>query len=90
MSLYTRLISLATNLEAVQNFRKFSLLLLVNATMNILLLISTISYHIYSVSAESCQSNKLSEFLAMKDGCTEIYGYLEISDISTKNVSEEV
>ena len=58
--------------------------------MNILLLISTISYHIYTVSTESCQLITLDEFLAMKDGCTEIFGTLEISNISTKNVSEEV
>ena len=74
----------------VQNFRKFSLLLLVNAAMNILLLISTISYHIYTVSTESCQILTPDEFLSMKDGCTEMFGILEISDISTKNVSEEV
>ena len=73
----------------VQHFRRFSFLL-VNATMNILLLISTISYHIYTVSAESCQVTSLDEFLGIKDGCTEIFGHLEISDISIKNVSEEV
>ena len=58
--------------------------------MFILLLISIISYHIYSVSAESCQSNNLNEFLAMKDGCTKIFGALEISDVWTSYVSEEV
>lgn len=58
--------------------------------MNILLLILTISYHIYTVSTESCQILTPDEFLAMKDGCTEILGDLYITDISTKNVSEEV
>ena len=58
--------------------------------MNILLLISTIYYHIYTVSTESCQVTSLDEFLGIKDGCTEIIGGLEITSFMTKKVSEEV
>jgi len=58
--------------------------------MKIFLLISTISYHIYTVSTESCQILTPDDFLAMEDGCTEVFGALEIDDISANNVSEEV